>query len=467
MSPPLTISHLLSTHSDPSTQSNRVDISTSKKILPTAFILPNPSFNKLILDKISYQKPLILTSFSFDDQRQFLSGNQKFHSLKAFQTDLNPIGFDLNQSISDLILRDLSFDQGIDPILLGLYDFLETSDLDNRLQLYRRICQTQIITWRGLMAKLSSSIYESSSSETWQMNVMLVNGTIYIEDAFEFPKPPEPIIPTYYGYSYETLMTNKKFQNVNTNSEWGCIVKTNLNGIKIILSGEVDCVRPEALDAIQGKPPSTTNIDPIEFIEIKNVSKLTNDRQRWTMHRFKMLKFWLQSFLLGTPLVHVGFRDQEGIVCETTSYKTEEIPKIVKRDCAPAGRWSATLCLENGFKILSFLINHLNPNQNDQLKFYEDQLQSICLSQSNSQDEIIDSFDFNQWKLWPVYRLKFTCGNRQRTQPSQIELIQLDYENEILNQVQSHKSQNEQRIGFLPIWWIKFQIKMKTALMKK
>lgn len=32
----------------------------------------------------------------------------------------------------------------------------------------------------------------------------------------------------------------------------------------------------------------------------------------WIDFRFKLIKFWVQSFLAGIPLIKVGFRDDDG-----------------------------------------------------------------------------------------------------------------------------------------------------------
>ena len=46
--------------------------------------------------------------------------------------------------------------------------------------------------------------------------------------------------------------------------------------------------------------------------------------------RFKLLKWWAQSFLLGIPKIIGGFRDDEGIVRRLEVFKTLEIPKMLR-----------------------------------------------------------------------------------------------------------------------------------------
>lgn len=48
--------------------------------------------------------------------------------------------------------------------------------------------------------------------------------------------------------------------------------------------------------------------------------------------RFKMLKFWAQSFLGNIPRVIVGFRDDAGIIKSLQTYETLRIPSEALRE---------------------------------------------------------------------------------------------------------------------------------------
>ena len=58
---------------------------------------------------------------------------------------------------------------------------------------------------------------------------------------------------TYYGYSFESFCTREESSppdtgdgwggDVNTNVQWCSVVKTKLGNTRIIIGGEVDCVR--------------------------------------------------------------------------------------------------------------------------------------------------------------------------------------------------------------------------------
>ena len=59
-------------------------------------------------------------------------------------------------------------------------------------------------------------------------------------------------------------------------------------------------------------------------------------------HR-KLMKFWIQSFLLGVPKIIVGFRTREGILSEVKEIETHKIPETV--NSGPNPQWNADMCV--------------------------------------------------------------------------------------------------------------------------
>lgn len=57
----------------------------------------------------------------------------------------------------------------------------------------------------------------------------------------------------------------------------------------------------------------------------------------------KLMKFWIQSFLLGVPKIIVGYRDQGGILRKIEEIQTESIPaKTMQRGVQS---WNADMCI--------------------------------------------------------------------------------------------------------------------------
>jgi RAT1-interacting protein len=57
----------------------------------------------------------------------------------------------------------------------------------------------------------------------------------------------------------------------------------------------------------------------------------------------KLMKFWIQSFLLGVPKIIVGFRTPDGILKRVEEMDTASIPGTVKR--RGKGTWDGNMCI--------------------------------------------------------------------------------------------------------------------------
>lgn len=67
----------------------------------------------------------------------------------------------------------------------------------------------------------------------------------------------------------------------------------------------------------------------------------------------KMLKFWIQSFLLGVPKIIIGFRSPNGILESIQEIETSGIPGTVKR--AGRGSWDGNICISFAASFLEWL----------------------------------------------------------------------------------------------------------------
>ena len=86
-------------------------------------------------------------------------------------------------------------------------------------------------------------------------------------------------------------------------------------------------------------PPPFTRIN---WVELKTSVNPQSDRDLLAFER-KLMKFWIQSFLLGVPKIIVGFRDQNGILVRTEEMETEKIPGTVKR--RGKATWDGNMCI--------------------------------------------------------------------------------------------------------------------------
>ena len=75
---------------------------------------------------------------------------------------------------------------------------------------------------------------------------------------------------------------------------------------------------------------------------MKTSAEINNERDQIKFER-KLLKFWIQSFLLGVPKIIVGFRTSDGILIRLEELNTQSIPDMVKS----RGRnlWDGNTCI--------------------------------------------------------------------------------------------------------------------------
>jgi len=297
------------------------------------------------------QQPEQIASFSYDENRRLYHDDR---AKKFFK--LPPAAANLNHGYDQYVQRDESKNEHLDSLLFAL---MKTGEKGSAADMVRR--RADIITWRGMATKLCAALYEGRDG--FQMNLQMVNDTLYIEEWVSREAKAKKAARegnarqrkmAYRGYAFESWCTSDQRQtdvvdgwatsrsnaaqwggNVNTNVQWCSIVKTKLGDHRLILGGEVDCVDPETKETVELK---TTMVIRAQLEEAR--------------FETKMLRFYLQSFLLGIPKVFVGFRDREGTLQATHEFETLAMPAAVKGK--GPHEWSSKPCLNMANAILQF-----------------------------------------------------------------------------------------------------------------
>ncbi|KAJ6464992.1 RAI1-domain-containing protein [Mycena sanguinolenta] len=225
------------------------------------------------------------------------------------------------------------------------------------------------VGWRGVLTRILTAPYEERDG--WDMNVMRANDVLYFEEHLTEEKlreknnlPPHQRLETYMGYAFESYCTSATPSSsnsprvnvpqapgdppgwsgdVNTNVQWGSVVHTKLGETTLVIGGEVDCVR--------GKYTGKTDT----FVELKTSMAIRNRQDEMRFEK-KLLKFYMQSFLLGVPEIIVGFRKPGGEVTTTQTFRTVEIPRLVG---GKVHGWNPGRCLAWGEAFLDFLKKHV------------------------------------------------------------------------------------------------------------
>ncbi|KAJ3792974.1 RAI1-domain-containing protein [Lentinula aff. detonsa] len=299
-----------------------------------------------------------------------------------------------------------------------------------------------VVAWRGVITRILTAPYEDR--EGWEMNVMLIKGTLYLEEhrSESLITEKNNIKPhhrkrMYYGYAFESYCTtdidmpsysktastrsNEPSHvahvgdtlgwggDVNTNIQWCSIVRTKLGDTRFIIGGEVDCS--------DGQYKGTTDT----FVELKTSMSIRGAADEEKFER-KLLKFYFQSFLLGVPKIVVGFRTPSGQLTSTQSFQTMQIPRMVREkaeDKRISPPWNPSLCLAWCHHFLTYLKRTLaNPAEDPEEKVQHD------YSPIPTQ----------------VWRVSFLPGEGARL----VKLDRSDVE-EVVN--------GEDRVGFIPRWY--------------
>ncbi|KAI4178555.1 MAG: hypothetical protein L6R41_008334 [Letrouitia leprolyta] len=162
---------------------------------------------------------------------------------------------------------------------------------------------------------------------------------------------------SYWGYKFETLsllpspwaetsrdyIESREDRIVSNSAQYCSVVKTGIGKSKLILGGEVDAL----WDA---KPPDPSS--PINWVELKTAATPLSDKDVFKYER-KLLKFWIQSFLLGVPKIIVGFRSKEGVLQSLEELETAQIPRLVK--AKGKGSWDGNVCINYTAAFLEWL----------------------------------------------------------------------------------------------------------------
>jgi len=121
--------------------------------------------------------------------------------------------------------------------------------------------------------------------------------------------------------------------------------------IRIALAAEIDCCKEPA----EGQDPSLN-----DYVELKTSRIVDSPKTAHSFKRYKLLKFWIQSFLAGVPRVVCGFRDDNGIVRDVKELQTQAIPSQAE------GKWDPWDCLNFAHELLRWVSSLLSKELNDE-----------------------------------------------------------------------------------------------------
>uniref|UniRef100_A0A8C5MWR7 Decapping nuclease n=1 Tax=Leptobrachium leishanense TaxID=445787 RepID=A0A8C5MWR7_9ANUR len=322
---------------------------------------PAPPSSSLNTHHLSYKGafpffrlPSEVGRFSLDSERHYHGDSRKLRYYRpppGVERGVSP-GWDLMDGYEDrFVRRDENVKEGLLHILTWVKENQELLGESKSRPLDR-----DFVTWRGHLTKILCTPYENQ--EGWLLAVSLFKGTLYIsERETEVARKKREEKTTmqdklmYSGYKFESYLCAElrdgqpsPTEVVNTNEAFCSVLLARLSKHSFLVSGEVDCCDPQA---------SNSN-PPFCYVELKSSAKIRNQHQQRSFNRYKLLKWWCQSFLIGIPLIVAGFRDSEGKVAVLQNYRTSDIPHLIRKD---QHSWDPAVCMNFCDAFLSFVKN--------------------------------------------------------------------------------------------------------------
>ncbi|XP_052761789.1 decapping and exoribonuclease protein-like [Mya arenaria] len=291
-----------------------------------------------------FREPVEIGHFSLDISRTFHCDKSQ---LKYFikPKDFKNVRFDLTKGYSEMIKKDETKTERINDILRWILRNKETFNLAAEgksadSETIRNL-NTDFICWRGLLTKLLCTPYENR--DDWKIAVTLHNGTYYLCEFDTEAKKKEKAERTErqeemccWGWKFEQYLTADSPEGkpspeavFNNCEAFGTVVRSRLASHSLVFSGEVDAID---VDPRTGKS---------HYVEFKTSREFSHPGQHVSFKRYKLIKMWAQSFLVGIPEIVCGFRDDEGTVHRLETFQTNKIPYVAKDIRYP---WKANVC---------------------------------------------------------------------------------------------------------------------------
>ncbi|GMF64868.1 unnamed protein product [Phytophthora lilii] len=190
------------------------------------------------------------------------------------------------------------------------------------------------VTFRNNLNKIMGTPYNSKNDWTFQAEKRV--GCVYLDvrktqqDIESNRNPHENQrrgafagrrFELYSTYPKPSVSTDDDQRQVNEDEEFCSISAITLGDKRLVVAAEIDCY--EDLGDSREKAR--------EYIELKTFRLLQREKDQFVFERFKLLVFWIQSFLVGTPKIVCAFRNDDFEVCKLQSFRVTEIPSFCRK----------------------------------------------------------------------------------------------------------------------------------------
>lgn len=254
-----------------------------------------------------------------------------------------------------------------------------------------------IITFRYNLNRIMETVY--NKRDAWEIGIRVGEDIIHFDARVRIDPAADNSQSkyVYWGYKFEDAVTEGTSSStscpVDPNVEYCTVTGVTLGQHRLLVGAEIDCfegdagasaTRPVSSPPAGDGPtvgskrrleePSLPDNVPAKkmrnsvpprrtYVELKTSRLIESSRQYYNFRRFKLLRYWIQSFIVGVPYIVVGYRDDKGSVHSMERLRVNELP----RQCEDV--WNAFMCLAFADNLLSFVRNNVTPNRTYNLTY--------------------------------------------------------------------------------------------------
>ncbi|KAH8418904.1 hypothetical protein KR222_003803 [Zaprionus bogoriensis] len=189
------------------------------------------------------------------------------------------------------------------------------------------------VTFRGALRQIMCTPYERQND--YRLLATRLNGTIYLTRADTEAQRLEReqmsrrhLDMCSWGFKFEQYCTTpdpniapETSAPVNESKEFACVYRCKLDGLYLLYSAEMDCMRSDVVVNLD----APKQLSSVEFVELKTSAFDMNKKQQRSFDFYKSLNWWSQSFLVGIQTILAGLRDNNGLAHEIKEYSVSEL----------------------------------------------------------------------------------------------------------------------------------------------
>ncbi|XP_076657938.1 decapping and exoribonuclease protein-like isoform X1 [Halictus rubicundus] len=279
-----------------------------------------------------FTKPQIVGSYSINGDNDYCSD---LSQLKYYKEPKN-VYFNLDDNPPTISNSELE-NEKLDFLLRWMSENFDQLKVHHSSNPTERWLEPEIVCYRGLLTTLFSTPYDT---EGWIVCASKFKGTIYLcgfdSDAKKLRVSRETNYQkkcSSWGRKFEQYMlADSPFEDpdlsipLNGNGYLCCMFKSAFGGTALLYGAEIDGIRSShrITDTSIGKD--------IELIELKTISLRAITRHGYIKYNRanSILKWWLQSYLVGIPRIVCGCRNDNGVVTEIREYKLTRLEEGFK-----------------------------------------------------------------------------------------------------------------------------------------